>query len=62
MNFAYRHKHSSNSKRWEDDDDLRLFFLEFKSDRDVFCEFGNSSPHVNKGNRQDCYHIRHHIN
>lgn len=38
------------------------YFWKFKSDRDVFNDFGNFSPLVDKGNRQDCCHIRHHIN
>lgn len=59
-NFAYQHKHSSNSKRWENVDDVQLF-LEFRSDRDVFDGFGTSSPHVDSGNRQSCCHIRRHI-
>lgn len=29
------------------------FLLEFKGDRDVFDGFGNSSPHVDEGNRQN---------
>lgn len=48
---------SSNSKRWANDDVLQLF-LEFESDREVFNEFGNASPRVNRCNRRDCYHIR----
>lgn len=37
-------------------------FSEFESDRDVFEEFGNTSPRLEKGNIQNCCHIRHHIN